>query len=103
MTLPYISDEHHTSKSDANRAMATHLRWMSKKISDSAKRFTPECAPEDSLSAVKTSPLHVQDSALEEMIIAYTRQNWGKIGNISFAWGLIQLVRFGSVYYQGGK
>lgn len=75
-------------------AMATHLREMARRLNKTAKRFTEDCDPMESLCGGETlHPFHCKDIALQDAVINYTRANWGKIGNISFAWGIMQLVR----------
>jgi hypothetical protein len=78
--------------------MATNLREVARRIEKAALRFTEDYAPQDSLyQSVNLNAVQVQDVALQDAIIKYTRDNWKKIGDISFAWGLIKLVRLASV------
>jgi hypothetical protein len=89
MKDPYINDEHHAAYGDRAKATATHLRELSRRLA---------------LAADSAGSLGVdkhEDICLETQVLAYIKQNYGKIGDISMAHGLVKLVRTGSQYYRG--
>lgn len=103
--VPYVTDELHISATDRDKAMYTHLRHLARRIQSEASRFTDDCNPADSLcGSAALHPFHIEDIALKDEVIKYTKANWKRIGDISFAWGLIQLVRLATkVHREGGQ
>ena len=95
----YLADEYHICQTDRDKAMASHLRQIAKQINTSAKRFTEHA--EDSLCGSDAlHPFHIEDAAIQDAVVNYTKANWKKVGDISFAWGLITLVRLASKTYR---
>ena len=86
---PYINDEHQNVYGDRQKTVATHLRELARKISLSADR-----------GLALDVTIH-EDTALEQQVLSYLRQNYGKIGDISMAYELIKLVRAGSQVWRG--
>ena len=47
--------------------------------------------------------IHHEDIALQQQVIKYIQANYKQIGDISMAYGLIQLIRHGSQVYQPNR
>jgi len=86
---PYINDEHYAAYGDRAKATATHLEELSRKLSLVAKNHH------------NLDVDVLEDIALEEQVLSYIKQNYGKIGDISMVHGLIKLVRTGSQVWRG--
>lgn len=82
---------------DVNRSMATHLKDLSRKLSNMADRFTNEDCP---LNAKLLGVPEIEDICIEQQVVSYLKQNWGKIGDTSTAYGVVNIVRHGSQYYR---
>lgn len=93
MTKPYIDDQHRSEIGDASKAMATHLRELARRLENAAERY---------IGGVPNI-YQKEDIALNEQVRAYIKQNYKQIGDISMAWGLIELVRKGSQIYRKGQ
>lgn len=81
---------------DANKSIATHLDELARRLSNTAKRFRG-----GNLNATLTSVPSIEDSHIQEQVVEYLKQNWGRIGDISTAYGVVNIVRHVSQYYRG--
>lgn len=105
MSEAYIDDHHYRETSDSDKAMATHLRELARRLEKTAKRYDPDCDPRDALWCKNDEKRactirHCEDIALEEQVIKYIKQNYRQIGDMSMVHGLIKLVRHGSQIYR---
>jgi len=86
---PYLNDEHQSAHGDRQKVTSTHLRELARKLNLAADR-----------GLGLDVKVH-EDTALEQQVLSYLRQNYGKIGDISMAYELIKLVRTGSQVWRG--
>lgn len=94
----YIDDVSH-HENTGNSSMATHLNELARKLTNSAKRYTNGELNYGDGSA--NSIARIEDIALEQQVLAYVKANYGKIGDLSMAHGLVKLVRQGTQVWRG--